>query len=145
MLLKRLREMLLEFLLIAAGMLICTAVFCTLFIPGMQATVTLLWQIIVLSLLCTLPGLIFHSKREIGKRQMRIRIVLHLAMLLALLLSMAYHWGWIEPRSVIQTLVFIAMFAAVYAMVFSFMYLHEKHVADKLNEGLKSYQRRKAQ
>lgn len=136
--------MLLEFLLITAGTLICTAVFCTLFIPGVQATVTLLWQIIVLSLLCTLPGLIFRSKKEIGKRQMRLRIVLHLAMLLTLLLSMAYHWGWIDTRSVVQPLVFVAMFAAVYSMVWSFMYLHEKHVASRLNEGLKHYRQRKS-
>ncbi len=139
MIIKRIKDMLLEFLLIIAGILLCTAVFCTVFYTDAQFGVEILWQIVALAFLCTLPGFVFFSKKELSKKQILIRQVIHLCLLLIILLFFAYFWEWLSPRSVVQPVIFIVMFALVYTMVGYFSYKRDKKTAKQLNERLEKF------
>ena len=142
MFIKRIREMILEFLLIVAGTVFCATVFCTIFFRDLHFGMSLLWELLAFSLFCTLPGLIFCSKKELAKKQMRIRKILHLCILISLLLFFGYYWGWLDTGSIIQPVILILLFALSYLMVWYFAYLREKKTAQMLNEGLKSYKQR---
>ena len=142
MIIKRIKEMMLEFLLIVAGTVICAAVFCTMFFPNARFSISLLWQLLTFAFLCTLPGFIFCSKKELGKKQMRLRKILHLFTLISLLLFFGYYWGWLAAGSIIQPVVIILLFSVSYIMVWYFTYLREKKVARMLNESLESYKKR---
>lgn len=137
--LKRLKEMLLEFLLITAGITMCTTVFCTVFYQHFYFGIELLWQVVALSFFCTLPGLVYVSKRELTKKQMLTRQIIHVCVLLALLLFFAYYWEWLTPQSIVQPIIFVFMFAFVYTIVCYFAYKHDKKVAKMLNERLPKF------
>ena len=131
--------MLLVFLLVTAGITMCTTVFCTVFYQNLSFGIELLWQVVALSLFCTLPGLVYVSKKELTKKQMLIRQIIHLGVLLILLLFFAYHWEWIDEGSIVQPIVFIIMFSLVYTMVSYITYKRDKKVANILNERLEKY------
>lgn len=140
---KRIKEMLLELILIMAGILVCTTVFCTIFFPYVQFGIDLLWQMVALAFICTVPGFVFVSKKELAKNQMLVRHIIHLCVLLALLLFFAFRWRWIDAWDIVQIVVFIVMFVFVYIMVSFFSYEKDKKVANKLNERLERFKQRK--
>lgn len=142
MILKHLKDMTLEFLLIIAVTVLCATMFCTVFFPDMRFDISLLWELLAFALFCTLPGLIFCSKGELSKKQMRFRKILHLCVLVSLLIFFGYYWGWLDYGSFIQPVVIIILFAFSYLMVWYFMYLREKNVARMLNESLESFKKR---
>lgn len=127
------------FFTITASILICTTVFCTVFPPDQKFGVDLLWQIIVMGLLCTMTLFIFYTKKELGKKKMMARQIIHIAVLLALLLSLSYSWGWIDGGSFVQVALFLAMVACVYLVVTFLSFRRDKKIAERLNTGLKRY------
>jgi predicted neutral ceramidase superfamily lipid hydrolase len=136
---KRIKDMILDFFLIMAGILLCTAVFCTIFNDDIQYGIELLWQIVALAFFSTLPGLVFWSKKELSKKQILIRQVIHLCLLLTTLIFFAYDWEWLSPQSIIQPIIFIVMIALVYTMVNYFTYIRDKKTAKELNERLEKF------
>lgn len=140
---KRLKEMLLEFLLITAGITICTTVFCTVFYQTGYFSVELLWQVLALSLFCTLPGLVYVSKKELTKKQMLVRQIVHLCILLTILLFFAYYWRWLDAGNIVHPIVFIVMFSSVYTMVSYITYIRDKKVSKMLNDRLSKYKQNK--
>lgn len=139
---NQLKEMLLEFLAITAGITISTTVFCTIFDYNIYFGIGLLWQIVGLSFLCTLLGIIYVSKRELTKKQMLSRQIIHMGVLLILILFLAYRWQWIDAHSVIQPIVIIIMFLGVYSMVTYVTYIRDKKVAMMLNERLQKFKQK---
>lgn len=142
MLIDRLKEMLLEFLVITAGITICTTVFCTIFYNDGYFGLELLHQIVALGFFCTLPGIVFLSKKELTKKQMLIRYAIHMCILLALILFLAYRWEWIDPRNIVHPIIITFMFLGVYSLVSFVTYMREKKVAMELNEKLQNYKQK---
>ena len=140
---ETLRTMLIEFFIILSGTTICAAVFCTVFYSDTALSVSLLWQIIALSFLTSLPYLIFYSKKELSKRQLRVRQAIHLILVVGLIIFLAYSWKWIEFVSFIEPLAFVALVLLSYAGIALFMYHREKKLANTLNEKLKKFKERK--
>jgi uncharacterized membrane protein len=134
-------KMIRAFFTIMAGILIATTVYCTIFVPDLTFGIDFLWQIIVMAFLTTLPAFIFYTKKELSKKQMLARQIIHACVLLALILSIAYFLGWIEPASIVQLAVFLALVACVYLVVRVLSFHHDKKIAERLNIGLKKYNR----
>ncbi len=141
--LERLKRLLLDFMLITAGITLSAAVFCTLFYRDALFNIELLWQIVLLSFLCTLPSLVFTSKTELTKKQMLVRQIIHLGILLTLLLFFALRWEWIESDKIVHIIVFILLIAIVYTVVTYFTYVKDKMVAKMLNDRLSKYKQNK--
>lgn len=141
--LTRLKEMLLEFILITTGITFAATTFCTIFCQDVQFGIGFLWQIIALSFFCTLPGLVFFTKKELTKKQMLTRKLIHVCLLFIILIFFAYHWKWIDVGSIIQLVVFVIIIPVVYSMVWYFTYQRDKKVANMLNEKLATYKQNK--
>ena len=131
------------FCAIASGSLFAAAIFCSIFSTGKRLPASLLWEILGVAALCTLTLLVFYSKKELSKRQMFIRQVIHLPLLLLILLVCAYGFKWIEEPGFLQPLVFIALVLVVYLGVRLMLFRIESQLANRLNERLREYQQRK--
>jgi hypothetical protein len=131
------KKTVLTFGLILAGTTISTTLFITLFVPGWEFTIFLLWQIIIVSGVCSLGNLIYYSRGELSKRQMRIRIVLHYLYINAIVLGGAFLWQWIKPGSAVQLLVMLLLIAMVYAVITAWSFKMEEKTARDFNEQLR--------
>ncbi len=140
---ETLKLMLVEFFIILSGTTICAAIFCTMFNRDVTLGLDFLWQLIALAFLTTMPQLLFYSKREIPKKQMRIRQTIHVALVVGLLIFLAYTWGWIEFTTVLQPLAFIVLVLLSYTGITMFMYRREKKLAVMLTAKLQKYKTEK--
>jgi len=134
-----LKKMLGDFFTITAGCFISTTVYCTIFYRGVTFDLYGMWSIIALGVVTTLPHFIFFSRKELGKKQMLVRQIIHACVLLSILLTFAYTLGWIDTASIIQPIVFILLVGMVYMTVGLLSFHHDKKVAEQLNMGLKQY------
>lgn len=138
-----LRLMLTEFIVILSGTTICAAIYCTVLYPNTQLGVSFLWQVITLAFLTSLPQLVFYSKKELSKTQLRVRQAIHLILVVALIIILAYTWNWFEFRSIIEPLAFIVLVMLSYTGIALFLHQKEKKLAKLLNEKLQKFKERK--
>lgn len=95
--------------------------------------ITYFLQIALISVLGDLPLLIFYSKKELTRAQMKIRYVLHFGLIEAVLL-LAGKWMGLYGNSLVQTGVFFAIVAFVYWLVFVFGYMMNSATAGAINK-----------
>lgn len=139
---NRLKNLLQMFLLITAGTVISATIFCTIFSQNITFGIDLLWQLIAVAFFCTVPCIIFYSKKELSKKSMLIRQIVHLCLTLAILIFFAYFLTWIEAGSIIQPVIFVALVSVVYVTVAFFAYQADKVTAKQLNERLQRFRQR---
>lgn len=132
-LVKRILE---SFFVINAGVTIGAAAFITLLQKDAKLGVEILWQIIIVSLLTALSTVIMHSKNELSKRQIIIRLVIHYILINAIVLCCAYIFNWFEFREPIKILGIIIVILSVFVFVWTITYKNDSKVAEMLNKKL---------
>ncbi len=125
------------YIYVLAGSILSTAIFISVFVPETVFTVLLLWEVIVMSAATTLGTLIFYSKKEISKRQMKIRTVIHYIYINLIVFSTALLCGWVDLKHTVQLLFLLLLIAAVYYSVSSAMFKKEEKAAECMNERLR--------
>jgi hypothetical protein len=125
-----------SFFIIFTGSVLSMYVFNLIFGDGviMLHNITAL---LVMTILAELAFFIFYSKKELSRRRMSVRYIVHMFVILGIMLSTATFMEWILWSEPLHIIVFVALVVAVYVSVFSFNHFWHKKLADKLNEKLK--------
>ncbi|WP_343209911.1 DUF3021 domain-containing protein [Anaerolentibacter hominis] len=127
------------FFIINTGILISMILICLLFHPEAAFSVAELSAIPLLALMCSIPTFLFWSyKREVSKKQMLARTIVHWLIIEALVMFCAYRWDWIDEGSTTQAIVFVIVIFAVYMTVWGCTLLNEKKEAAAINEKLRN-------
>ena len=93
------------------------------------------FQIIFVSICTALASLIYLSKKELSKKAIIIRAIIHLIVLLAIVYTSGYFFKW---WSELSGILFVgAIFILVYVTVAATTYIIEKKDSKKINEALK--------
>lgn len=132
-----LKKMINSFFMITTGVVISMYVFCLIFNPDAKFTLTDIGRILVMAFVSDLPFLIFLSSRELSKKQMLIRSIIHFIVLSAVLLYFAFLWEWVNPREEKEIGVFLLFVLLVYVVVFLTSKYRDGKLSDKLNDQLK--------
>ncbi len=132
-----LKVMLRSFCMIATGVVVSMYVFCLIFYPNVSFELDDIGRILLMAIAGDLPYLLFYSRKELSKKQMHLRQLVHLFVLLALLLYFARLWDWITLTSAKEVVVFLSLVLGVYAVVCLATAYRDKKLADKLNRSLK--------
>lgn len=134
---KILLQMAQTFSYITAGMTISAAIFITVLLPGLEFTISLLWEIIAIAAVCTLGNLIYY-KEMLSKGQMRFRIICHYSYINLVVFTGALLCGWVTPGILPQFLVMLLLVAVVYATITFVIFRKEMKVADTINQELRN-------
>ena len=130
---ETLKAMLRSYFIITTGIVISMYVFCLIFTPEAGFKLRDIGDILLLALLTDLPQLIFLSKGELSRKQLLVRKLLHLCVLITIVLYCANAWDWLSIKSASQVLVFVLLVLGVYAAVFSTSVYYDKKLAEQLN------------
>lgn len=133
------KKMILTFVMVLAGSTICSALFITIFYPGMEFQVSVLWEIIIMSAISVLGNVVFYAKREYSKKQMLIRSVIHFLYVITVVLGASFLWKWVKPGYVLQIIVMTIFITAVYAVTFFVNTKIEERTAEALNNRLSEF------
>lgn len=137
---RKIREILLTFCMVTTGSILVSAAYIKVFWPGdPQVNVDILWQLPLIAFVCCL-GNFFYSQREVSRRSILCRKLLHYLYINAVVLGGGYHFAWIErgnlPMLAVMAFGILIVFAAVSAVLWSW---HKKETAN-LNRKLQEYQ-----
>ena len=92
--------------------------------------------VLVLTILVTLAYFTLYSKKELSKRQMLLRNIIHFVVVSTLMLSGATFLGWISLGAPSQFIFFVCLFMGIYTFV-TIMEIHQsKKLANRLNQKL---------
>ena len=132
-----LRTMIRAFFVIATGIVASTYVFCLIFNQSAVFSLDDIGKILLMAFTSDIPFFIFYSRRELSKKQMLIRQIIHLPVLLAVLFWFAWLWDWVNMDRPNEIIVFVLLIIIIYAIVLAAAVYQDKKLADKLNDRLK--------
>jgi hypothetical protein len=132
-----LKKLINTFAYVIAGTTLCTALFITIFVPGLALHISLLWEMIAVSAVCSLGNFIYYYKKVLSKRQMRFRIICHYLYINAVVMGSGYLFEWMTPGLIIEFLVMLLLIAVVYVIIAMVTFRQEAKVADILNRQLR--------
>lgn len=134
---KAMKKVIQTFYYVLSGSIISTAVFITIFLPGLKFSIGVVWQVIAMSAITSCGTLLFSSKEEIGKKQMRVRMVIHYIYINVVVLGTAILCGWIDVTRIMQIVAMVLLTAGVYFGVNTAMYNNERRTAENINKRLR--------
>ncbi|HHV09722.1 MAG TPA: DUF3021 domain-containing protein [Clostridiales bacterium] len=138
-----LKNIIVTFSYVLAGSVICAMVFIALFWPESEEKLTILWEVVVLSIFGSVGNLIFYSRHEMSKKKMKVRTVIHYIYIYAAVLSCAHLFGWIVPGNIRQLIVMIIMISCVTLSVGYAVKKKEARTAELINRKLSRMNLRK--
>jgi len=92
--------------------------------------------LLVMAVFSTLSYFIFYSKRELSRKQMLMRYIIHMSVIIGVMLMTASYMEWISWSKPIQIVVFAGVVVGVYIMVVVVNVLHDKKMADQMTQNL---------
>ncbi|NLL77963.1 MAG: DUF3021 domain-containing protein [Clostridiales bacterium] len=125
------KKMLMQYIIIYAGSMFGTLVFCSIFYPSDLFGLDYFVWMLLFSLLGDLPLLVFYSAKELTEKQWITRQIIHFLLLEAVLLSAAYKTGMFE--GVIEGTAFVFVILAVYVLVRLITFRNDIRLAQKMN------------
>ncbi|MGF7141602.1 fatty acid desaturase [Anaerotaenia torta] len=134
---KTLKSIIHTFFYVLSGSVLCTAVFMTIFLPKLYFTVEIIWQVIISSAIAASGGLIFYSRKELSKKQMKLRLIINYMYINAVVLGCAFLWEWVNYRRISQVITMILLIAGVYISITAATFNREKKVAEDMNQKLR--------
>lgn len=125
------------FVYVTAGITINAAIFISLFTPDANLSKAILWQIIIMAATCACGNIIFISRKEISKRNMKIRHGFHYLYINIVVFSEAILFQWIRTKEIPEDLFMFFLILIVYVSVMTVMFFQEEKIAKTLNDRLK--------
>ena len=135
------KQVFLIFLYIIACTIIASALFITFIYPETYLEVTFLWQVILLSALCSLTTFIFFSNHELSKRRLLLRNIIHLITIVSIMFGGSIYFRWISIDNTFSIVIMLISIVISYIIVTVVSFMNNKIIADQLNDRLKQIQR----
>lgn len=131
------KKMIDSFFMITTGIVISMYVFCLIFNPDVRFTLADMGRIILMAAVSDLALIIFFCRRELDKKQMLMRYIIHFIVLAAILLYFSFLWDWVNLRDTKEIVVFFISILLVYVSIFLIDRYRDRKLGDKLNDRLK--------
>jgi len=98
--------------------------------------------IFIISLLTSLAGLVFYSKKEPRRRGLIIRYLIHASLIFSIIFSAATYMGWIYWGALATVVPFAVLIIGIFVSVHGIIFLQTKLLADELNKKLEERYRK---
>lgn len=125
------------FAYIMTGISFSTAIFITVFIPKLKFDISLIWEIVAMSAVCALGNMIYYYKRDLTKKQMKLRIIIHYLYINAVVFGGSFLWEWLTPGLIPEFLVMLLLVTVVYVIITVVTIRQEVKIAENLNRRLR--------
>jgi cytochrome bd-type quinol oxidase subunit 2 len=135
---ESMKKIIQTFFYVLSGSIISTAIFITIFLRDLNFSVEVIWQVIIMAALTSLGPLIYRTKKEISKKQMRIRHIIHYTYINVTVLGCAIMWQWVNINRISQIITMVLLVAGVYFSVTTAMFSNEKRIAENINQRLRT-------
>ena len=131
---------------ITMGVLFASAIYISA-LWGFDAkiSVKILWQIIVVSAICSLPNLMYpvNGEKELSKKGMVIRQIIYFLFVNCTVLGLGRAFGWFYFKNAKMVVLMEILIIGVYVVMNLAAYMNDKMVANDMNRKLKELRNKK--
>lgn len=129
------KRMIIYYFLIFTGSMVSACIYCSIFYPDVTMSIPELRAMMFLALCGDLPLIVFYSEKELTATQYRVRSVIQVIMLEAILLGVLKYFGTYSTFWEATVLAILIFCVYVFIKIISFMI--DVRTADSINERLK--------
>jgi len=97
----------------------------------------ILWQILLVSFLCSISTLIYPWDGDMKKSVIRLRIAIHYIMINGIVLGAGQLFSWYDVTDVFSTAMMLLSIALIFVIVSAGSWRKARREAEKMNEELK--------
>lgn len=119
---------------------LATAVFITVFMPEVELGVDLLWQMMLVSFLCSIFSLLYPGK-TISKKKMALLIALHYVEVHGVVLGFGFLFSWFSIEYLPHVIGMLILINGIFLLISAVEWSREKEIARQMNRRLAEYQR----
>lgn len=94
-------------------------------------------HILLTALIAVLFFFLFYSRRDLNRRQMAVRLIIHFCTLSPTMIFLVYHWNWIPWGDFVFGATAVGVYLLIYTAVFFFVFYRDLRTAKKLTNALK--------
>ncbi|MGN0166848.1 MAG: DUF3021 family protein [Acetatifactor sp.] len=138
---RKIRFLLTIFTQVTTCVVFAVALFTTVVNPIESCCPETFWQILSVSMLCTLGCLIYPWDRPMKKWEKGIRILLHYLYINAVVLGAGVLFEWYQITHLKSVICMVLAIAVIYCIVSAASWTRSVREAGKLNEKLREYQK----
>ena len=128
------------FCIVTTCSLTATALFTTILFPIDSTSLSILWQMVFVSALCTASTLLYPWERKMKKTELHMRVAIHYILINAIVLGFGNRFEWYQPTHFKSTLYMLIAIAVIFAAVSFISWSLSAKDAKKMNERLEQYQ-----
>lgn len=137
-----LRSLLHIFSIVMTGVVLTVTVFITIINPTATVESALLWQMILVSGLCTLTSLIYPWNREMGKVEAIVKTIIQYVLVNVIVLGSGILFNWYNPSQFHSIAVMVLSIAIIFGIVTTRSWKRASVEAARMNERLEEYQKK---
>lgn len=139
---NRIKATLYTFVCVTTCIVFASALFTTIFWQESDIGPEMLWQILIISALCSL-GTMIYPDYEVTKRRAVCLTVLHYIIVNVVVLGGGILFGWFDADNLFMVLLMLLLIAVIYFLVSAIMWKRAENMASLMNEKLAEYRSRK--
>lgn len=128
------KKLIKDYFTIFALIVICMTISRQIFLPNKPIELKEIYIYMICSLLVDLPSLILYSSEEVSEKEMRIRRIIHLIALNAILLIFANVIGFLND--ILDIVVLEFQIAVIYVLGCFLSWTNDKKATNRINEKL---------
>lgn len=136
---KKIREVFQTFVCVVTAVVFGSAVYITIFWREAALEVKLLWEILLVSFLCSL-GTLLYPEKNTGKKVIWMCRALHYALVNAVVLGCGIWFEWLYADNLPMVFGMLVLIAAIFAAASFIFWKQSLRTAALMNERLKMYQ-----
>lgn len=137
------KNAILTFCIVTTGIIILTFFSSMVYSPSSDLKPVFLGQVLLLSLMIALLGLMLYSSRSMSNKEIFVRRVIHLAAIISVVIVSANCFGWNSDNHKGTLLLTVCAVLALYMVVRFIIYQKDKKEADSLNQDIQRHKQKR--
>ncbi len=130
------------FSMVLTAVVFAVALFTTVINPSEMVETKLFWQMPLVSALCTVVSLIYPWDREMTKKEVIVRKLLHYFLVNVIVLCSGAFFHWYDPSQLRNIIAMVLTIALIFTVISVISWRKLAADAARMNEKLEEYQKK---
>lgn len=137
---NKVKNLLHTYMCVMSCVVLATALFITIFIPDVELGVELLWQMMLVSFLCSV-GILMYPEASTSRRKTMVLVVLHYIQVHVVVLGLGFYFQWFSVEFLPQVLGMVLLINVIFLLVTIVEWRRSREIARQMNRRLAEYQK----
>lgn len=137
---NKMKTLLHTYVCVMSSVVLATAVFITVFMPEEELGVKLLWQMMLVSFLCSL-GTMLYPEKAVSRKKLILLTVLHYVEVNMVVLGLGFYFNWFSVKVLPHVIGMLVLINVIFLIVTIVEHKRAEKIARQMNQRLAEYQR----